>query len=156
RTSGIGPKSYAIASKSNTHPSAHTIAYLKLRSGGAFDALRSGSGYLNRQKYSANALDTLQEFPVHQLPFALPCRKLIESPPFEMKIFDRCQTRESEERLVTEKPFPCKLVRCELPTTPIPGREASQPLETEGRGRHSFDRIIGRSPAMQRIYRIIE
>jgi two-component system, NtrC family, response regulator HydG len=81
---------------------------------------------------------------------------IAEALPLGMKILDPSQTLESEERLVTEKTFPRKPARCELPPTPLPGREASQPLEREGCDRHSFDRIIGRSPAMRRIYRIIE
>src|SRR6266540_1821082 len=73
-----------------------------------------------------------------------------------MKKLDCHQMRESEERPVAERTFSRKLARCELPTTPLSGNEASQPLETEGCDRHSFDRFIGRSPPMQRIYRIIE
>ena len=73
-----------------------------------------------------------------------------------MKIFDRSQTRESDEGLVAETNFPRKLARCELPPTPLHAREAPRTLETAGGAHHSLGQIIGRSPAMQRIYRIIE
>jgi transcriptional regulator with PAS, ATPase and Fis domain len=73
-----------------------------------------------------------------------------------MKIFDRSQTRESDEGLVAETNFPRKLARCELPPTPLHAREAPRTLETGGGAPHSPGQIIGRSPAMQRIYRIIE
>ena len=79
-----------------------------------------------------------------------------EALPLEMKKLDSSQVRESEERLVAERAFPRTPARCELLPAPLPGREASQPLEKEGCDHHSFDRFIGRSPPMQRIYRIIE
>jgi two-component system, NtrC family, response regulator HydG len=73
-----------------------------------------------------------------------------------MKIFDRSQMREPDEGLAAERNFPRKLARCELPPTSLHGREAPRTLETGGDAPHSLTQIIGRSPAMQRIYRIIE
>jgi transcriptional regulator with PAS, ATPase and Fis domain len=94
--------------------------------------------------------------PFINFPLSSFAENCFEALPFGMKKLDSSQMCESEERLVAERTFPQTPARCELLPAPLPGREASQPLDKEGCDRHSFDRIIGRSPAMQRIYRIIE
>jgi transcriptional regulator with PAS, ATPase and Fis domain len=73
-----------------------------------------------------------------------------------MKNFDHSQARESMERLVAEIAFVKNPAGCEIPQSPLALIEATKAIERRAHDRHSFDRIIGRSAAMQRIYRIIE
>ncbi|HZF39163.1 MAG TPA: hypothetical protein VE715_10085 [Blastocatellia bacterium] len=56
-----------------------------------------------------------------------------------MKKIDRSQARESKEGLVAERTFSQKPIRWELPPTPLPCSEASQPVEAAP----SFLMILG-------------